>query len=201
MYCGGLPQNFDNPPFNYKRTWSNEGLINEYKDHCWILEDYTKVQVSGMSNITHYYSHEAFCTSGGMGKTLELMDDRGVKNCVYQTLRIPGHIEAVKTLLNAGFDYKDFEKLFPTTDKDMVYLAARSSTEKNGYYSIAQNIKSDNRFTAMQKCTAFPVASIAEMFINHHGNLDPTRPYPLDYSDVDYNEFSSILGDLLGIKL
>jgi saccharopine dehydrogenase-like NADP-dependent oxidoreductase len=202
MFCGGLPTHacgLHNPPFNYGRTWSSEGLLNEYKDDCFILK-YGKVEtVSGMSGIEdHDGGWEAFHTSGGIGKSLDLMKNRGVKFCTYKTLRGRGHIEPVQSLIEAGFGVEFFDKLFPVITKDYVRLEARANG-KNSYYRNTQSVYSDDRFTAMQKATAFPVASVAHMFLNdtHEGLYINSR----DYSHVDYEEFTETLGGLLGIEL
>ncbi len=206
MFCGGLPlckEGLSNPPFNYGRTWSTEGLINEYKDDCLVLENGKVKTAPGMSGIEdHSGGWEAFYTSGGIGKTLYLMKDRGVLHCSYKTLRNKGHIEAVHTLIEAGFGSDFFDKLFPVITKDYVHLEARANGIKS-YYRNELSVYSDDRFTAMQRATAFPVATIAHMFVNGNSETfyrDEIYEGCFNYSNIDYNQFSLILGDL-GIEL
>ena len=198
LRCGGLPLRCQNPPFNYNRTWSTDGLLNEYKDECWILDDGVREVVPGMSGIRPFHIYEEFHTSGGIGKTLELMEKRGVRRCTYKTLRLPGHIEAVKTMIEAGIGPDVFNLLFPESNKDFVVVTAKAFGE-NSHYELFYTIECDDRFTAMQKCTAFPVAAVAHMFLDdtHEGLYINCR----DYSHVNYNEFSSILSGLLGEEL
>jgi saccharopine dehydrogenase-like NADP-dependent oxidoreductase len=208
LNCGGLQDNAGNPPFNYKRTWSTEGLINEYKDDCWILDDGVREVVPGMSGILGVYGYEEFHTSGGIGKTLDLMEKRGVINCSYKTLRHPGHIKAVKTLIDAGYGVKDFDKLFEPSTKDFVVVTARAFGP-NSRYELFYRIDCDKRFTAMQKCTAFPVASVANQFLLEKFYQSKAKDYSssmlsnnsLDYSHVDFADFNIILSRLLDIKL
>ena len=205
MYCGGLPLNkagLDNPPFCYGRTWSSEGLLNEYMNDCFVLEFGKIKTVPGMSGVQNHPSgYESFYTSGGIGKTLHLMKKRGVQFCLYKTLRSKGHIEAVKTLIEAGFGSDFFDKLFPVVTKDYVTLEAKAYGKRGTYTINNIVIYSDDTFTAMQKCTAYPVAAIADLYINNVIIDGQYNPNCFDYSDVPYVEFTKILSELLGEDL
>ena len=105
MMVGGLPAIPKNPPFNYTVTWSTDGLINEYRDDCLVLDNGEIKTVAGMDGKETVYSKwleqdlEAFFTSGGASHTIPDMQARGIKNCAYKTLRYEGHCDTVKLLI------------------------------------------------------------------------------------------------------
>ena len=87
---GGLPDSKVNHPLDYVVTWSVDGLINEYKDDCQILEDGELKIVKGMSGLEAVECDtlgklEAFYTSGGASHSIFSMRDRGVQNCSYKS--------------------------------------------------------------------------------------------------------------------
>ena len=92
MRCGGIPVNITDPnqdPFNYRSTWSPEGLYNEYIDECQVLRDGQIIPVPSLSEreivkINGFPLLEAFTTSGGASHTLPSMQQRGVQDCSYK---------------------------------------------------------------------------------------------------------------------
>ena len=98
MMVGGLPDYLQSTrnPLRYAVTWSVDGLINEYKDDCLILEDGEIKVVKGMEGLENvdgekFGKMEAFYTSGGASHSIYSMKEGGVKNCSYKTLRHHGH--------------------------------------------------------------------------------------------------------------
>ena len=54
---------------------------------------------------------EAFYTSGGAAHSVSSMQDRGVKNCYYKTLRYQGHRDAMRFLMyECGLDGEDLKQ-------------------------------------------------------------------------------------------
>ena len=106
MMVGGLPQ-YPNNTLKYACTWSFDGLVNEYKDNCIVLKNGVTQIVKGMDGYQFpIHGHdtlgplEAFYTSGGAAHTITTMEQRGVKNCSYKTMRYPGHHRIVNFLIN-----------------------------------------------------------------------------------------------------
>ena len=94
MMVGGLPDYLESSknPLRYGVTWSVDGLINEYRDDCLILEDGQIKTVRGMDGVEEiegekFGKMEAFYTSGGASHSIYSMKERGVKNCSYKTIR------------------------------------------------------------------------------------------------------------------
>ena len=225
MMVGGLPLVQDNNPLNYTITWSIDGLINEYRDDCEVLMNGKLETVHGMDGlvpvqlIDRYISDtlgelEAFYTSGGSSHTINTMQDRGVKYCSYKTLRYPGHCKLVKFLIDRcelpedclrhifekgcadnywhGVDRRDLVILKTVVTKgDLSWNKEILVNADKGSFEDVKN------FTAMQKATAFSIASVADIMAR--GLLD--RDFGLDrrltYSHIPYEEFNTTLNKLL----
>jgi len=223
MMVGGLPTEKVNHPLDYVVTWSIDGLINEYKDSCEVLMDGEMRIVPGMSHIESVDCPslgklEAFCTSGGASHTLQSMKDKGVKNCAYKTLRYEGHRDIVNFLIKNQSEEcvrEVFEKgCKGGASNDVVLIKVFVNGEKVqwkeelailGDAPVAGELEG---FSAMQKATAFPIASMAYLMAegNFDGDMEQRRnywiPYPksLSYSHVPYDKFREKLV-LLGLNL
>jgi len=193
MRCGGIPVNITDPdkdPFNYRSTWSPEGLYNEYMDECQVLRDGQIMPVSSLSEreivkINGFPLLEAFTTSGGASHTLPSMQERGVQNCSYKTLRYNGHLDLIIYFLRKKkFDEKQLVSLF-TNDfiKDVVIVEAEAKWE-NLTYRKTKVVYSTKGHTAMQMATAGGLVSaiFASPFVRHGS--------PLTYADVDMDLFN-----------
>ena len=87
MYCGGVAKNrWLDDPYNHIPTWSWDGLYNEYRDDCEILQDGEIVTVPALGgnkrtvlrfNGDLPINMEAFYTSGGVGHSLEQFKKMG----------------------------------------------------------------------------------------------------------------------------
>lgn len=207
MMVGGLPQWPDNPPLNYKVSWSLEGLINEYQDDCAVLKNGREVIEKGMEGLEKVTTEslgelEAFYTSGGAAHSIESMKSYGVENCSYKTLRYKGHCEIVELLIRkAKLDKESLSQIFNTSTfhgpiQDLVIIkviikAKESSWEKELL------IPHSGMLSAMQKATAFPISSVAKMMAEgffdknaqQHRDYYDTPPRALSYKHVDYEEF------------
>ena len=202
-------------PLNYMVTWSVDGLINEYRDDCLVLKNGETETVKGMSGLLPVTSIlgdlEAFYTSGGASHTIESMKKRGVKNCSYRTLRYPGHRDLIRWLINdIGLPDDVLNEIFvkgcnlPEDYRDLVIVKCDVYKDDNTM-SFEKVVYGDNRFTAMQKATAYPISSVAALMgegvfddrvqQNRGGNVK--LPIILGYSDVTYSAFNDKLGSLL----
>jgi saccharopine dehydrogenase-like NADP-dependent oxidoreductase len=208
MMVGGLPDYLESNknPLRYGITWSIDGLINEYRDDCVILENGEIKIVKGMEGLEdvegqNFGRMEAFYTSGGASHSIRSMKDRGVKNCSYKTLRYKGHRDIVKFLIrDCGLDNETLKHIFTKgcgfADKDEVLVLAEV---KGGDKTWRQEkvIKADKKFSAMQKATAFPISSVAALMAKgtFDGKKDQHRDYythfekALSYKDIPFDEF------------
>ena len=200
MYCGGLPAKGELDkcgPSRYALTWSAEGLENEYRDDCEVLVEGKLSSIPGMSTVVreqHVYSYEEdpvlvtverFPTSGGLAHSAVLLRNRGVQEANYQTLRYPGHVAWVK---ENGCKDIPREKV-----KDVVFVGLFVKWKDNKEtYVENKMVYGDSKFTAMQKCTAFPAVAAASLY-----NEMPGRP--LTYADIPLDEFDRRVEDLFGL--
>ena len=185
MMVGGLPDYLESHenPLRYAVTWSVDGLINEYRDDCVVLENGEIKTVKGMDGLEQIEGEkfgvmEAFYTSGGASHSIYSMQERGVKNCSYKTLRYKGHRDIIKFLIEeCALNDETLNKIFVEgcgfANKDEVFILAQVKGEDKTWRQ-EKVIKSDERFSAMQKATAFPISSVASLMAEGvlEGNTD-----------------------------
>jgi len=131
LRVGALPQ-FPSNALNYNLTWSTDGLINEYCAPCEVIEDGVLRQVPALEGREEFsldgVTYEAFNTSGGIGTLCETLKS-SVRNLNYRTIRYPGHVAIMKTLLH-DLRLRDrrevlkdiLEYALPTTLQDVVII-------------------------------------------------------------------------------
>jgi saccharopine dehydrogenase-like NADP-dependent oxidoreductase len=220
MMVGGIPLNRPKGPLKYFMTWSLDGLLNEYRDDCEILQDGQIHTVPGLSNLETIdpewagcVALEAFCTSGGAAHTIKSMQKRNVKNCVYKTLRWFGHHELINFFMNrCEYSNEQLKHILEASaeceksDEDVVVIMVEVNNDSGLTWKKEHVIECDKKFSAMQKCTAFPISTIASMMAE--GMFDDRKderrgyyinlPYSLTYADVPFDKFNNKLNMLLG---
>ena len=141
MRVGALPQ-YPSNALNYNLTWSTDGVINEYIEHCEAIVDGELVEVPALEEREEFsldgVTYEAFNTSGGLGTLCETLKGK-VRTLNYRTIRYPGHAAIMKALLNdLGLRHrrevlKDiFENALPTTTQDVVIIFVTVSGRIDG---------------------------------------------------------------------
>jgi len=221
MMVGGLPSRRVDNPLGYLTTWSIDGLINEYKDDCLILKNGKVETVRGMDGIEDVYTvksvnHdklEAFYTSGGAAHSIERMQELGVQNCSYKTLRFKGHGKLVKFLIrDCELDDETMKQIFTrgcsifkcndgfsfsSRIRDVVILVCVVRNNSGIQWRREVFVAGGDEATAMQKATGYSIVSAAHLMVNER--IAPTSTH-LRYSDVPFEEFSSIIKSL-GIEI
>lgn len=205
LRVGGLPSPYyDMGLLKYNRTWSVEGLINEYFDPCDVLFAGGHCKVNGLTDIEEVrWSRdrvfEAFNTSGGLSHTLASAQRRGLVEANYKTLRYKGHAQQVAFLSEAvGGDRKKLEELILATtvshehDLVLVYVQVEG---KHQTLTKRYEIFPKDGFTAMQRATAFSAVAAMKVVLELKlvGNV-------LEYRNVDKELFNFNLYQL-GIEL
>ena len=219
MMVGGIPLNRPKGPMKYFMTWSMDGLLNEYRDDCEVLVDGEIKTVPGLSQIEVVDPEwegcvglEAFCTSGGAAHTIQRMKDRKVKNCVYKTLRWVGHHELIDFFMNKC-KYSDDQlkhvleasARYEECRKDVIVIMVEVKNDSGLAWKKEHVIECDGIFSAMQKCTAFPISAIASMMAEgiFDNRKDERRGYYIDlpnsltYPDIPFSPFNRRLNNLL----
>jgi lysine 6-dehydrogenase len=102
----GLPQNPE-PPWNYRLTFSIEGLTNEYYGDCIFIRDGKTTPVPALEELEHLEFPEpigrleAFTTSGGVTSAAESLAGK-LETLQNKTMRYPGHFEMLKVIQRLG---------------------------------------------------------------------------------------------------
>ena len=184
MRVGALPVHPSNA-LKYSLTWSTDGLINEYGNLCYGIEEGEKVPLQPLEGHETIeldgLLYEAFNTSGGLGTLADSYVGR-VKTMNYKTLRYPGHCEKIHLLmkdlkLNEDRDTlkRVLEHAIPQTLQDVVLIYASVTGTKNsdGFFEenyvkkiYPQCIKG-KLWSAIQVTTASSVCCVIDLILNH----------------------------------
>jgi len=206
MRVGALPINPSNV-LKYSLTWSTDGLINEYGNVCFgiengvktallPLEGYETIEVDGLL-------YEAFNTSGGLGTLADTYSGK-VQTMNYKTLRYPGHCEKIHFLM---YDLKlntqreilkhILENAIPKTYQDVVLIyvsvAGRKAgelLEENYVKKIYPQTIAGRLWSAIQVTTAAGLCSVVDsVFVNPQGYQGFTKQESFALPDILANRF------------
>lgn len=211
LMVGGLPE-FPNPCVlvNYPRklryaiVFSPKGVYNEYTGMCHTLKDgrvYREFALDGLVNVrTSLGELEAFCTKGGLGLSLEELQRKGVKNLSYKTLRYRGHRACIKFLLSeCKLTCEQFKEILrqacPETKDDLIIIRANIKWSDSSKV-FERIIYADDRWTAMQKATAFPAAVVATLMAHNKLKVVNPQNWVYEYCDVPFDRFNELLTQL-----
>ncbi len=150
MRVGALPVNPNNA-LKYSLTWSTDGLINEYGNTCYGIEngEFIALQpLEGYETITlDGVLYEAFNTSGGLGTLCETYDGM-IRTMNYKTMRYPGHCKEIKLLMNELRLNEDratlkriLERAIPKTLQDVVLIYVAVAGKSNGQFLEENYVK------------------------------------------------------------
>ena len=190
MRVGALPQ-YPSNALNYNLTWSTDGVINEYIEHCEAIVDGELVEVPALEEREEFsldgVTYEAFNTSGGLGTLCETLKGK-VRTLNYRTIRYPGHAAIMKALLNdLGLRHrrevlKDiFENALPTTTQDVVIIFVTVSGRIDGRlvqetyaHKVYSGLVAGKMHSAIQITTAASICAVLDLLAN--GRL-PSRGF------------------------
>jgi saccharopine dehydrogenase-like NADP-dependent oxidoreductase len=183
MRVGALPVHPSNA-LKYSLTWSTDGLINEYGNVCYGIEEGEKVPLQPLEGYETIeldgLLYEAFNTSGGLGTLADSYAGK-VRTMNYKTLRYPGHCEKIHLLmkdlkLNEDRDTlkRVLERAVPQTLQDVVLIyASVTGTNKDGFFEenyvkkvYPQCIKG-KLWSAIQMTTASSVCCVMDLVLSH----------------------------------
>lgn len=181
MRVGALPVNPSNA-LKYSLTWSTDGLINEYGNLCYgiengdkavlqPLEGYETIEVDGLL-------YEAFHTSGGLGTLADTYAGK-VKTMNYKTLRYPGHCEKIQLLMkelklneDRGTLKRILENAIPKTLQDVVLIYVAVSGRRRGELFEETYVKKiypqtivNKRWSAIQVTTAAGICAVVDLVL------------------------------------
>lgn len=201
MRVGALAK-YPNNAIKYNLTWSTEGLVNEYIHPCNALVNGAMVQVPALDGREHFsldgIDYEAFNTSGGLGTICETLAGKA-RNVNYKSIRYPGHLDIMRTLL-IGLKLRDNPKLLvdilenaiPATKQDTVLVFVSATGQSEGRYIqktyvtkvYAQEIQG-KVWSAIQVTTAGSVCAVIDLVRNG----DIPRQGFIKQEEIDFNAF------------
>ncbi|MFA5959206.1 MAG: saccharopine dehydrogenase C-terminal domain-containing protein [Tatlockia sp.] len=131
LRVGALPERASNA-LQYSLTWSTDGLINEYANPCFAIENGEPITLKPLEDLETIQidgsEYEAFNTSGGLGSLATLYQGK-IKGLNYKTMRYPGHCEKMRFLMNSLKLNEDretlkaiLERAIPKTYQDLVIV-------------------------------------------------------------------------------
>ncbi len=186
MRVGALPVHPSNA-LKYSLTWSTDGLINEYGNLCYGIEEGEKVPLQPLEGYETIeldgLLYEAFNTSGGLGTLADSYVGK-VQTMNYKTLRYPGHCEKIHLLMKDLKLNEDratlkrvLERAVPQTLQDVVLIYASVTGTKDGGFFEENYVKKiypqcikGKLWSAIQVTTASSICCVMDLVLN-----DPSR--------------------------
>lgn len=183
MRVGALPVNPNNA-LKYSLTWSTDGLINEYGNLCYGVENgesATLMPLEGLETITlDGVLYEAFNTSGGLGTLAETYAGK-VQSMNYKTMRYPGHCKSIKLLMNDLKLNQDrdtlkriLENSIPKTLQDVVLVYVAVSGIRDDDYFEENYVKkvypqtiAGKLWSSIQVTTASGICAALDIVLSH----------------------------------
>lgn len=185
MRVGALPVNPHNA-LKYSLTWSTDGLINEYGNLCYGIEEgklISLLPLEGLETITlDGVLYEAFNTSGGLGTLAETYAGK-VRTMNYKTVRYPGHCEAMRLLmveLKLNHDRATLKRILesaiPRTMQDVVLIYVAANGTREGHLMEENYVKkvypqtiAGKRWSSIQVTTAAGLCSVLDIVLSQPG--------------------------------
>jgi lysine 6-dehydrogenase len=213
MWDGGIPRD-PRSPFHYLLTFNIAGLTNEYAEPAIFLRNWEVTEVEPMTEVETVEfpepigTLEAFVTGGGTD-TMPWTLEGKLRTLQNKTLRYPGHFAQLRAFYDLGLwdlaparvgsaevvPREVFHALFEPKvsfpeDKDVVIVRIRAVGKKDGHDAEAlvetiDYFDDETGFTAMERCTGWSAAIVAEMMAKGETprgaggveSLVPARPF------------------------
>ncbi len=208
MRVGALPLHPNNA-LKYSLTWSTDGLINEYINPCYGLENGELVQfrpLEGYETITlDGDRYEAFNTSGGLGTLADTFVGK-VNNMNYKTMRYPGHCKKMHLLLHElklSHDRQTLkhilENALPHTLQDVVLIYVSVTGKRHGVLFEENDVRkiyprdvAGAHWSAIQLSTAAGLCCVLDLTLQRQLRGFVSQE-SFQLRDVLHNRFGSYL--------
>jgi saccharopine dehydrogenase-like NADP-dependent oxidoreductase len=209
---GGLPQK-PKPPLNYRLVFSAEAFVDEYTRKARIVNEGKVREVEALSGLESFRfpgvgELECFYTDG----LRTLIDTLKLTNMDEKTIRYPGHVDKVKTMLEMGLFAKEprihgirprdfIEEFMSATmrlakgERDMTIMEVEVKGENGAAtYRMLDRYDEKSEIPSMSRTTGYPIAVlsllVAEKKIKQKGVV------PLEILGMDSGISESILDGL-----
>lgn len=186
---GGVPE-YPKPPLNYRIVFSFEAVLEEYLRKARIIRNGKITDVpplTGLEKVTFRRpigACECFYTDG-LSTLVQTL--KSVREMDEKTIRWPGHVAQIKTLIECGlleddpvvFDGKTVvprkflgqllsDRISLGEEKDLTLLRVDVTGKKNGrsvhrQYEMIDHYDARRKMTSMARTTAFPCSIAAQI--------------------------------------
>ena len=225
IMVGGLPQK-PKPPLEYRIVFNLESVWQEYTEKARIVKNGKIVEVEPLSGLEEMYISEigqleCFYTDGLASLLFTYKEFPSLKNVeemCEKTIRYPGHVQKIKTLIECGLlDTEPVEiksvKIVPREfltklltprlqlgkEKDLTVMRIKIVGEERGrsveyIYNLIDYYDEKEKITSMARTTAY-TASIITQLIGQK-EISGTGIFPPEKIGTDYRIFRKILDEL-----
>ncbi len=187
LRVGALPQRATNA-LHYSLTWSTDGIINEYGNPCFGIENGVSSVFAPLEGLEAIQidgcEYEAFNTSGGLGSLSELYVGK-IQSLNYKTMRYPGHCTKMRFLMNdlkLNHDRDTLKRILenaiPKTYQDMVIVYVTVEGIKNGELTEKSYVRKvypktihGLEWSAIQISTASGVCSVVDLVLGQENEF------------------------------
>ena len=197
IYVGGVAQDRAKP-YGYVITWSLDDLEQEYLRPARIVENGRSLVVpvfSGLERVTVDGAGEleAFY-SDGLRTLIDTLP--GVRTMGEKTLRWPGHVAAVKPLVESGGFAAEFRARCTSAEpRDLVAMLVRvRHGARETRMTLVDRYDPASRLTAMARTTALTTSAVAQWAAS--GGVTSRGVLPLERVGPDEPSYTFITGCL-----
>lgn len=209
---GGLPQKPE-PPLNYRLVFSAEAVVDEYTRKARIVKNGKIVDVEALSGLELFEfpgvgKLECFYTDG----LRTLVNTVKLKDMDEKTIRYPGHVEKIKTLVDLGLfprepvvlgvKPRDFMESFISStlklrkgEKDLTILQVDVSGESGAVrYRVLDRFDERSNISSMARTTGYPIAILSLLVAG--GEVGQKGVVPLEILGQDEGVSQRVLEEL-----
>lgn len=197
IYVGGVAQDRSRP-YGYVVTWSLDDLLEEYVRPARIVRDGAAVTLPVFSEMESLHvdgvgEMEAFL-SDGLRTLIDTLPQ--VPRMEEKTLRWPGHVDAVRPLVEAGTFVETFRaRCIEAQPQDLVALVVRVRRgDRVSTMTMTDRADPATGLTAMARTTALTTSVTAQLVAR--GGLRGAGVLPLERVGADPEAYAFIVREL-----
>jgi len=216
---GGIPEK-PKPPLNYRIVFSFEAVLEEYLRDARIIKHGRIIDVPALSGVEALsFPHpigrcECFYTDG-LSTLIQTM--RNVREMDEKTIRWPGHVDQLRTLIECGLldtapvEFNETsivprkfvsrllsDKLMLGNDRDLTLLRIdvmgnKEKRQVHRRYEMIDHYDAKHRTTSMARTTAFPCSIAAQLLGSGRVATKGVCPPELAFKNELRNDFLGYL--------
>jgi lysine 6-dehydrogenase len=192
IYVGGVAQD-PTWPYGYVVTWSLDDLLEEYVRPARIVRDGRPMTLPAFAELETLKIEgagemEAFL-SDGLRTAIDTLP--GVPNMSERTLRWPGHVEAVRPLIESGRFLEEMRaRCVVEEPRDLVAMMVRVRWAKRAAsMTLVARWDPEARLTAMSRTTALTTSVTAQLMARGGARAAGVHPLELVARDAEAHRF------------